>query len=77
MFRALPNRLQLPAVALLFVLGSVALQTPLCCLAESKPVLDLRLGYNIVVGDVHAAAEIMQLQQQSPSHQQLANAQRL
>lgn len=64
MFRAIPNRLQLHAAALLFALGGLALQLPLCSLSESKPVLELRLGYNIVVGDVQAAATIMKLQHQ-------------
>ena len=64
MFRALPIRLQLPAVTMLFVLGSAAVQLPVCCLSQSNPVLELRLGYNIVVGDVHAAAEIMKIKQQ-------------
>jgi hypothetical protein len=64
MLRAIPNRLQFPTVALLFVLGSAALPVPICSLSESQPVLELRLGYNIVVGDVQAAAEIMKIKQQ-------------
>ncbi len=63
MIRAIPNRLQLHAAALLFALVGAVVQLPFCSLSETKPVLELRLGYNIVVGDVQAAATIMKLQQ--------------
>jgi hypothetical protein len=67
MTRGLQTRLQLPVMALLMVLGLGALQAPVCAISVSPAVLDLRLGYNLVVGDVEAAAHIMKLKQQNPA----------
>jgi hypothetical protein len=55
-------------MALLMVLGLGALQAPVCAISASPTVLDLRLGYNLMVGDVETAAHIMQLKQQSSAH---------
>jgi hypothetical protein len=52
-------------MALLMVLGMSALQAPVCAISVSPAVLDIRLGYNLVVGDVKTAAHIIKLKQQT------------
>jgi hypothetical protein len=54
-------------MALLLMIGMTALQAPVCAIAASPTVLDIRLGYNLVVGDVETAAHIMKLKQQNPA----------
>jgi hypothetical protein len=54
-------------MALLMVFGMSALQAPVCAIAVSPTMLDIRLGYNLVVGDVETAAHIMKLKQQNPA----------
>jgi hypothetical protein len=53
-------------MALLLVFGMSALQAPICAISVSPTILDIRLGYNLVVGDVDGAAHIMKLKQQNP-----------